>query len=123
MRALCLRQIEVAAQVQQGDLWDLAVHALGLHQAEGAVGLRAVATAGLRAPDTRPLILHASGSKGSSLTNNCGTTNQNPQQNQHPCGLAAGRVGKRVEKGLETDKLALEQSDDPAVGQLVEVGQ
>ena len=58
---LRLRQIEVAAQVEQGALFDLAGHALGLHQAMGAVRMSAVAAAGLGVSNEHPQMLHETG--------------------------------------------------------------
>ena len=96
-RPLWLRQIEVAAQVEQGGLLDGAADPRTLNQAEGRVGLAVSAIARLGTPDEHLSMLHEKAAGGSSVTQYYGTTFHFSSKAQHPCGLAADELGKWTE--------------------------
>jgi len=96
-RPLVLRQIEVAAQVEQRGLLDCAADPSSLHQAVGGVGLAGCAVAGLGTSDEHRPMLHQDAAKRSPLTNYYGTTFHFSSDTQCPCGLAADEFREGVE--------------------------
>jgi hypothetical protein len=94
---LVLRQIEVAAQNEQGGLLDAGAHTDAVHQAVGDVGLTGVAVAGLGAPDGHAPMVHGICRKISPKRKYYGTTNYFGTGTQHPCGLAVGAGQKWAE--------------------------